>query len=434
MALSLSAKLAKTYLLARRGEAFVSIISIVSVLGVAIGVAVLCIVMSVMGGFESELRSKVIGANSHILVRSIAPTMANWEEKIKTIANVPGVQSVAPYAYAQALVRTERAASGVLLRGIRSNDAAAQQLKTYLPKDVEVENALGPQPSDSAKRSDSAENAVNKNESGGLATLSPIVVGGELARTLSIYPGAIVTVMSPSVTSSPFGLIPRTKRFMVSAVYKSGLTEYEAAIAYVSLRDAQTFFQMHGEVTGLEVRVKDVQQAKKISENIFAALGGAESGLFVQPWTETNQQLWEAIQLEKRVYFLVLLLIVVMASFSIITTLVMIVLEKRRDIATLMMMGASPSFVSRVFRSQGAIIGACGVVLGLALGILGCWGLKAYGFPLNEKVFQMATVPVKVEPSNFMLVGIVAFAICYAATLYPAWRASQIKPAELLRS
>ncbi len=419
VALSLSSKLAKTYLLARRGEAFVSIISVVSVLGVAIGVAVLCIVMSVMGGFEHELRSKVIGANSHILVRSIAPTMSGWEQRLNTIEGVPGVQSVAPYAYAQALVRTERAASGVLLRGIRADDAAADQLKTYLSKDLEVATVLGPQ--------------HNKDENN-TAVLSPIIVGGELARTLSLYPGAIVTVMSPSVTSSPFGLIPRTKRFIVTAVYRSGLTEYEAAIAYVSLADAQTFFQMQGGVTGLEVRVNDVQKAKAISEDVFASLGGAESGLFVQPWTETNQQLWEAIQLEKRVYFLVLLLIVIMASFSIITTLVMIVLEKRRDIATLMMMGASPSFISRVFRSQGAIIGACGVVLGLIFGVAGCWALKAYGFPLNEKVFQMATVPVKIEPISFVVVGVVAFLICYLATLYPAWRASQIKPAELLRS
>jgi lipoprotein-releasing system permease protein len=417
VALSLASKLARKYLFARRGEAFVSIISVVSVLGVGIGVAVLCIVMSVMGGFEYELRSKVLGANSHILVRSLAPTIKDWEKSSSEIEAVSGVLSVSPYAYAQALVRTDRAASGVLLRGIRAEDAAGQQLTSYLREGKSAGEVLVP-----PQGSDPGQG------------LSPIVVGAELARTLSLFPGAIVTVMSPSVTSSPFGLIPRTKRFVVTAVYRSGLTEYEAAIAYIRLSDAQSFFQMDGGVTGLEVRLKEVQKAKVISDQIFEKLGGAESGLFVQPWTETNQQLWEAIQLEKRVYFLVLLLIVIMASFSIITTLIMIVLEKRRDIATLMMMGASPAFVSRVFRAQGTIIGATGVVLGLVLGAAGCWGLKAYGFPLNEKVFQMATVPVRAEPMNFVVVGLVAFAICYLATLYPSWRASRIHPAELLRA
>ena len=393
-----------------------SIISIVSVLGVAIGVAVLCIVMSVMGGFEHELRSKVLGANSHILVRSISGALLDWEERIKAINAVPGVESVAPYAYAQALIRTERAASGVLVRGIRSDDAAAKQVASYLPKDTSVQELLGQQKGDSG------------------SDLPPIIIGAELSRTLSLYPGSLVTLLSPAVSSSPFGLIPRTKRFVVSAVYRSGLSEYEATVAYAALKDTQAFFQLGNGVTGLEVRVKNLQRAKEISQNIFSGLGGANSGLFVQPWSETNQQLWEAIQLEKRVYFLVLLLIIIMASFSIITTLVMIVIEKRRDIATLMMMGASPSFVSKVFRTQGAIIGLSGVLLGLLLGVTGCWALKAYGFPLNEKVFQMSTVPVRAEPLSFAVVGIVAFIICYAATLYPAWRASRIRPAELLRS
>jgi lipoprotein-releasing system permease protein len=220
---------------------------------------------------------------------------------------------------------------------------------------------------------------------------------------------------------------------LVVGIYSSGLVEYESGVAYVSLEEAQKFFGMKDAVSGLEVRVKDINAAPIIARQILDHLGGAGSGFTVSDWTATNKPLWDALQLEKRVYFIVLLLIIVMASFSIITTLIMIVLEKRKDIAIMKTLGASTKSVGRIFRIQGAVIGGLGTAIGLLLGFLGCVVLKRYGFPLDERIFQMSTLPIKIDWQNFAAVGVAAFLICFFATMYPARRAARLEPSDVLR-
>jgi lipoprotein-releasing system permease protein len=434
--LKFSRYIALRYLWSRRSEAFISIISIVSVIGVALGVMVLTMVMSVMTGLQFELREKILGANSHILVRSVGGRIGNWKFFEDVIQKVPGVVSVAPYTSNQALLRTDTSATGILIRGIEPNGAAAKQLQSYLDPGTPVEEKLKLQTilaADSRDLAPSDRTQDGSESSASSAELPPLIVGRELTRSFGIYPGRAISLLSPTVSSSPFGLMPRFRRFLVSAVYHSGLVEYESGLAYTDIESAQRFFQLGDTISGYEVRVARLDGSAKVARDILTALGGTGSGFYVQDWSESNKQLWEAFRLEKQVYFIVLLLIIIMASFSIITTLVMIVLEKRRDIAVLRTLGAGSSAIANIFRIQGAVIGGLGVSLGLVSGWLGCVALQKYGFPLPEKVFQMSELPVRMEPLNFFIVGLSAFLICLLATLYPARRASALQPIDLMR-
>ena len=419
-----SRKIALRYLWSKRSEAFISIITVISVIGVAIGVMVLNIVMSVMTGFEHELREKIVGTDSHIVINSSTGSgIFGWRETAQKIQQVPGVLSVSPFTYHQVLIRSESRASGLLIRGIEKGSASAEQVARYLPPHRSLDSLFNPSPI----------NVLLANGEEQEATLPGILIGRSLAQTLGVFAGTPVSILSPQVTSTPFGLVPSFRRFVVVGAYSSGLVEYESGVAYISLEEAQRFFDMQGGVTGLEVRVRDINAAPDIAKRIHQATGGLESGLTVRDWTVTNKPLWDAIQLEKRVYFIVLLLIIVMASFSIVTTLIMIVLEKRKDIAVMKTLGASTPSIGRIFRIQGAVIGGLGTIIGLVLGFVGCWALKTYGFPIDERIFQMSTLPVTIDPFNFAMVGVAAFLICFVATIYPARRAASLEPSEVLR-
>ncbi len=420
---SFSRKIALRYLWSRRSEAFISIITVISVIGVAIGVMVLNIVMAVMTGFETELREKIVGNDSHIVITSrFSGWIEGYRDVAKQVEAVPGVSSVSPFTYHQVLIRSEARSSGLLVRGIEKGSASAEQIATYLGPKQSLDPLFNPPPV--------TVFMVSGEESE--ASIPGILIGRSLANTLRVAQGNPVSVLSPQVSSTPFGLVPSFRRFVVAGTYSSGLVEYENGVAYISLEEAQKFFGMKG-VTGLEVRVTDVNQAPAIAKVILEKLGGIGADYQVRDWTATNRPLWDAIQLEKRVYFIVLLLIIVMASFSIITTLIMIVIEKRKDIAIMKTLGASTKSVSRIFRIQGAVIGGIGTVLGLLFGYLGCVGLQKFGFPIDERIFQMSQLPVEIDFINFAVVGVAAFFICFFATVYPARRAAQLEPSEVLR-
>lgn len=404
--------IALRYLWSRRGEAFISVLTVISILGIAVGVAVLNIVMSIMTGFEYELKTRLLGANSHVIVRNVAGALSDWERMVAKTEEVPGVQSVNPFTYNQALLRSKSHSSGLLLRGVAPGSDGAKQVEDYLQAtDREFRFSLGV-PADG---------------------IPPIVLGEEFMRSAGLIAGDIISLLAPQVQSSPFGLIPRYKRFRVVGPYRSGLAEYEGSLGYLSLADAQRFFELGSRVSGLEVRVNDVDLAPKIARAVAAKLSEVAPGVYVQDWTELNRGLWDAMRLEKSAQFAVLLLIVIMASFSIVSTLVMIVIEKRRDICILRTLGAKARDVSRIFRIQGAVIGATGTVLGVLLGISGCILIQEYGFPLPEKIFPVSTLPVRMEAMNFVVTAAASFAISLLATIYPAYRAGRIQPAEGLR-
>ena len=395
----------------------------ISVLGVAIGVAVLNIVMSVMTGFEHELKTKILSTDSHVVVRRLGGKIAKWEELSKKINDVDGVLSVSPVLTQQALIRTENRSTGVIIRALSPDTDASEQLEEYMIDNAGISDLYDPPP---------VEVFTSKGEKGEVK-LPGLIVGKELSKNLGLIPGRPVSLLSANVSSSPFGLVPKYKRFVVAGLYSSGLIEYESGVAYASLKDAQRFFRLGDSITGFEVRVKDVDKAPEKAQDIVDALGGLSSGFYAQDWTVTNKPLWEALRLEKKVYFIVLLLIIVMASFSIISTLIMLVLEKRKDIAILRTMGASSNDVASIFRFQGAAIGGLGTILGVALGFIACLLLKNYGFPIDERIFQMSELPIKIEPLNFVLVAIAAFLICLVSTIYPSSRASKLEPSAVLR-
>lgn len=411
------------YLWSRRGEAFITIITLISILGVAIGVMVLNMLMAVMTGFQHELREKIVGTNSHIVVRRLSGKIYDWHDVTERIKAVPGVSSVSAFTYHQALLRTQTGSTGILIRGIEKGSSAESQLAGYVEDPKEMSALFEPPPVAVSNEDGQQESVI----------LPSLIVGKELVRSLGLITGTPVSLLSPSMTSSPFGLMPKFRRFTVAGIYNSGLVEYESGLAYADIKEAQKFFNMGDSVSGLEVRVRDIDESPRIAKAIVDGLGGLSSGYYAQDWTETNKPLWDAMRLEKKVYFIVLLLIVVMASFSIISTLIMIVLEKRRDIAVLKTMGASTGSISKIFVLQGSVIGGIGTAVGLLGGYLGCLALQKYGFPLDERIFQMSTVPVRMEFWNFAVVGAVAFGICFLATIYPALRASSLEPSEVLR-
>jgi lipoprotein-releasing system permease protein len=410
---SFAKMIAQRYLWSRRKEAFITIISIISVLGVAIGVMVLTLTMSIMTGFEYELRQKVVGS-SHIFISRLGGTIENWENVVDKAKTVKGVIAAAPFTQSQVLISNSGRTKGIIVRGLISESRAFEELSKYVKDKAGLDEIF----------------AKNSEEN---QAVPSIIIGEELAKNLLIFKDSKISLMTPQVGSTPFGLVPRFKRFQVSHIYSSGLVGYEDGLAFMNLQDAQKFFRLDNAVNGIEIAVSNVEKAPQLANQILEVLGGAGSGYFVQDWTLANKELWEAIKLEKRVYFIVLLLIIVMASFSIISMLIMLVLEKRKDIAVLKTLGARNATIGKIFRYQGATIGFVGVITGIILGYAGCFALQKYGFPLPEKVFPTATVPVKIEHLNFLIVAISAFLICLVSTWYPVRRASSIDPCDVLR-
>lgn len=376
--------------------------------------------MAVMTGFQVTLREKILGADAHIAVGSFSGKINEWQDVSKKIKAVPGVASVSAYTQNQVFLQAQNGSSGVVIRGVEKGSSAASQLSGWLVNKGDITLLFDPPPMTVVAGQDPV-------------VLPGVIVGKELARSLALRPGTPVSLLASETTSTPFGLVPKSRRMLVVASYQSGLLDYEASIAYVSLEEAQRFFRMGDSVTGFEVRVDAIDDAPRVSREVLQALGGVGSGFYSRDWTERNKAFFEAMALEKKVYFIVLLLIIVMASFSIISSLIMVVIEKRKDIAIMRTLGATTSSVANIFRFQGAVIGGIGVSVGLAGGFIGCILLQKYGFPIDERIFQMSTLPVHIDPMNFIVVGISAFAICCLATLYPARRASRTEPVEALR-
>lgn len=390
----------------------------------ALGVLVLSVTLAIMTGFEGVLRSAIIGAESHIVVRGAVGLLDDWNETEAEISTIAGVESVSPFITRQALLRTGSRATGVLVRGFAPGSAAESELEGRVIERLPGGRLFEPV-AEEVLRPDGASRSTVK--------LPAIVIGGRLADLMGVPLGEKLAMLSPEVGSSPFGLVPRFKRFSIKGTFEYGLYDYETAFVYVSLAEAQKFFKLGDRVSGLEVRVDDIDRAPEIAKLIAERLLSLRGVYRVEPWTVRNKSLWEAIKLEKRVYFLVLLLLIVLASFSIVTTLILIVLEKRKDIAVLKALGASTRSIGNVFRIQGAVVGGIGTLLGLISGLLFSIWLKEYGFPLPEGVFPVSTVPVKIEPLNFLVIGVSAFAICCLATIYPARRASRVNPCDVFR-
>lgn len=401
------------YLLAKRRQTFISLITLISVAGVAVGVTALIVVLAVMNGFQQDLRTRILGITSHIVLGRFDGSVANYHEVVKIVKQEPGVVAAAPYIYTQVMLSSGRNVSGALLRGV--NPQTASQV-TSIGKDM----VLG------------QLSALNSPPQAGAAASYPgIVLGAELANTLGVQLNDWVTVISPTGRLTPMGQTPKSKLFRVVGIFRSGMYEYDSTLAYIGLKQAQQFMGTGNVVSGIEVRVRDIYNAGAISQKLRARLG---PDFWVRDWMQMNQNLFSALKLEKVVMFIILTLIVLVAAFNIVSSLIMLVMEKTRDIAIMKAMGATTATIRNIFVLEGLMIGVSGTILGLLGGFGLCELLKRYHFiKLPRDVYNISTLPVHIETSDVCIIALSAIVISLIATLYPSRQAAKMEPSEALR-
>lgn len=419
------------YLRARRKQAFISLITWISIGGVMVGVMTLLIVLAVMSGFEEDLRGKILGTNSHIVI--LEPTNSGIEDYsavIKKVEAIDRVVSAAPFIYSQVMLTSDTNVSGVVIRGI---DPELEGKVTSLVENLKEGDIklLGASFSPDGNSTIVPQPLTPDGNKAMIGSLGGIVIGKELARNLGAFRGQEITVISPLGNMTPMGMIPRMKKFKVVGIFESGMFEYDTSLAFISLENAQRFFNMGDRVTGIEVKIDDIYRADKVARNIQKVLGFP---YWTRDWMQMNKSLFSALKLEKIVMFIILVLIILVAAFNIISTLIMVVMEKGKDIAILKSMGATKRSIMKIFMVEGAVIGIVGTILGCLGGWLVCQLLDTYQFiKLPGDVYYLDTLPVKMELFDFVSVALSAVGITLLATFYPSWNAARMNPVEAIR-
>jgi lipoprotein-releasing system permease protein len=392
------------YLRSKGGRGFLSLLTVIAMAGMAIGVMALIVVLAVMSGFEDELRSKILGTTSHILVMDVSGRgIENPERALEVIRTKPEISSAAPFVLQQVMLSHGEAATGVVLRGI-DPEAERRDLQRRV-KQGDLADLAGPD--------------------------ATVALGRELARTLGAFVGDTVTAISPRGAVTAVGTIPKMRPLRVVAIFEIGLYEYDSALAYTSIATAQQFADMGGRVSGIEVRLGDVYQARRVSKEIGAALG---MPFWTRDWTEMNRNLFSAIQLEKTAMFVILTLIIFVAAFAIISHLILMVAEKRREIGVLRALGASGGSITLVFMAEGVLIGLVGTVVGTVLGVtIGLVQDRYHVVKIPGDVYQLSELPMKMHPPELVLIAVAALALSFLATLYPSRQAARLHPVDVLR-
>lgn len=407
------------YLRSKRRENFVSVITAISTLSVLLGVAVLTIVLSVMTGFEEDLRSRILGLHPHLSLsdRLGHGYIRNPEDFANLLKADPRVVAAAPVISAQMLVSSHGRMQGVYARGVEPGDSSSVHGITGFVVEGSAA-ALG-------------ERSVPTNPEGGEVPLPTVMIGRELSKRLGVGLGESVSLMIPDLAATPIGAVPRSRRAVVGAVYDSGMVEYDVGLIYMGIDDARALLGLGEVATGIEAVLHEPYEAPAVAETINAQLGVP---YYAESWTEVHRNVFEALQLEKTVYFLVLLLIILVSSFTIVSALYMVVMEKRRDVAVLKTMGATDRSIASIFVAKGLLIGCFGTAAGVALGYVACAALDRYQFiDLPEGVFYVSTLPVRMVPGNFAMVAAASVVICLGACLFPAWKAARVIPVDVLR-
>jgi lipoprotein-releasing system permease protein len=403
---------AKRYLRARRQEGFISVIAVFSLLGIALGVATLIIVMSVMNGFRHELLSRVLGLNGHIAVVGAQGSIKNFDDVARDVAAQKGVLLVTPQVEGQVMATRNDRASGALVRGVRAEDFAK---RTLLASNI--------------KRGKLAD------FKGGDA----VILGDKLAAALRVGVGQGVTLISPRGNVTAFGTVPRIKTYTVVATFNVGMHQYDSSFIYMPLEAAQTFFRLPDAVSKIEVMIDKPDNSFAIARELRKK---RMKGVYLVEWQRTNASFFNALQVERNVMFLILALIILVAAFNIISSLIMLVKDKGRDIAILRTMGATRGAVMRVFFMTGAAIGVTGTLLGLGLGLLLCWRIDDIKAGLESllkrdlfsaEIYFLSQLPAIVDPVEVTQVVLMALALSFLATIYPSWRAARLDPVEALR-
>lgn len=411
MSLTLEFFVGGRYLRSRQPTAFISLITLLSVAGVTVGVMALIVVIGVMAGFEADLKDRMLAILPHLQITAADGALADSRSLTARVREIPGVRSAGPYAESQVMFRGEFGVGGALLKGL----------------DPDLVDPEGPMAAvrELAELPASGENGPEAD------SLPGVVLGAELARTLGTGAGDVVYLISPRGSLSPVGHIPSMRRFRVAGLFRSGMYEYDGALAFVRLGEARRLLRMGDRVSGVEAWMDDPDEAAGARRALSASLG---DGFRVRDWTEMNRNFFGALRLEKTAMFVILTLIVLVAAFNIANSLAMTVMEKTRDIAILKAMGATDRAVRRIFILKGLAIGAAGTLLGGVLGIALCLVLQSTDFlRLPADVYYLTTIPVRLEAWNVAAIAAAALVICFLATLFPARQASRLNPVEAFR-
>ena len=413
MALPYELLIGLRYTRAKRRNHFISFISLISMLGIGLGVAALIVVLSVMNGFQKELRTRILGVASHIQIAGINGELSDWQNIAAQALQNPEVKAAAPFVQSQAMFTVDNGVKGVLVRGI-------------LPDQEE-------------RVADFAKTI----KSGSLDDLRPgefgVVLGADLARALRVFVGDKVTVIAPQGTVTPAGVVPRLKSFTVVGIFEVGMYEYDSGLALVHMADAQKLYQMEDRVSGVRLKVDDLFQAPRIGRELVRYIN---ADAWISDWTKSHANFFRAVAIEKNMMFIILSLIVAVAAFNIVSTLVMAVTDKQADIAILRTLGARPLSIMTVFIVQGALVGFIGLGLGIAGGVALALNIdvvvpfieRMLGIHfLSKEVYYISDLPSDLQWGDVWGVTLIAFVLALLATIYPSWRASRVNPAEALR-
>ena len=399
--------IALRYLKSKKKHRGISVNTLISTGGVAVGVMALLVVLSVMSGFHEDLQRKILGVNAHMVILSYKGAMSEYRDVMDNLKSDKDIVSAAPFVMGQVMISTGSKAHGVFLRGV---DPGMETKTTEVARYMK----------DGSIRDLSSKDGI-----------PGIILGKELAGSLGVFKGDTINVISPIGKIGPLGMLPKVRQFRVAGIFEVGMFEYDFNLALADLHSAQEFFDMKDDVTGIELKLDDIYKAPAVRARLQAEL---KFPLYAKDWMQMNRNLFSALKLEKFAMFIILVLIILVASFNIISTLIMNVMEKRREIAILKAMGATDRSIMTIFMLQGLLIGFLGTVIGVSGGYLLCYVLNTYEIiKLPADVYYLSHLPVKTKLVDFITVSLSAITISFLATLYPAWQAAKVNPVEPLR-
>jgi len=400
------------YTRAKRRNRFISFISLISMVGIALGVSVLIVVLSVMNGFQTEVRTRILGVASHLILTGPNGMLGDWKSVASTATEHARVVAAAPFIQAQGMLSSDRGARGVGVRGVL------------------------PQAED--KVADFSQHMVT----GSIDALQPgafgIVLGADLARALGVVSGDKIVLIAPQGIVTPAGVVPRLKQFTVVGTFDVGFNEADSGLALIHLDDAQRLYQMDGQVSGVRLKLQDLFEAGQVGRELMAQ----RPDLFAWDWSRSHPNLFRAVQIEKRMMFIILTLIIAVATFNVVSTLVMLVTDKQADIAILRTLGSAPRSIMQIFMVQGSVIGVLGTVLGVAGGVLLALNVervvgtieRVFGISfMSKEVYLIPYLPSELQGPDVIGIALISLVLSFLATLYPSWRASKVNPAEALR-